>query len=122
SGAAQLNLQDMNVLVFLAPGIWQQQQPAKPTSDGVYEMSFVPPEPGVYYVFYQSPSLGLQFNQSAPLTLQAVQPSRRRRYEIDLTGHYCRAVSGRQCKRSTTARRRRAGDERHRIKRSKIFH
>jgi hypothetical protein len=74
SGAPKVNLQDMSVLVFLAPGIWQEREPAKPTSDGVYEMSFVPPQPGVYYVFYQSPSLGLQFNQSAPLTLQAVKP------------------------------------------------
>lgn len=74
SGAAKTNLQDVSVLVFLAPGIWQEQEPAKPTGDGVYEMSFKPPQPGVYYVFYQSPSLGLQFNQSTPLTLQAVQP------------------------------------------------
>jgi len=74
SGAPKVNLQDVSVLVFLAPGIWQEREAAKPTSDGVYEMSFVPPQPGVYYVFYQSPSLGLQFNQSAPLTLQAVKP------------------------------------------------
>src|SRR5215813_2380624 len=50
SGAAKVNLQDVGVLVFLAPGIWQQQEQAKPASDGVYEMSFVPPQPGVYYL------------------------------------------------------------------------
>ncbi|HEY2963664.1 MAG TPA: cytochrome D1 domain-containing protein [Pyrinomonadaceae bacterium] len=74
SGTAKADLQDMTVLVFLAPGIWQQREGAKPSGDGVYEMSFVPPEPGVYYIFFQSPSLGLQFNQSSPLTLQAVKP------------------------------------------------
>jgi hypothetical protein len=38
----------------------------------VYEMSFVPPQAGVYYVYFQSPSLGIQFNQLPPLTLQAM--------------------------------------------------
>ena len=74
SGAPKVNVQDITVLVFLAPGIWQQREPAKASADGVYEMNFVPPEPGVYYVFFQSPSLELQFNQSTPLTLQVVKP------------------------------------------------
>ena len=74
SGQAKANLQDVSMLVFLAPGIWQEREPAKPTGDGAYEMSFVPPQPGVYYVFSQSPSLGLQLHQSTPLTLQAVKP------------------------------------------------
>jgi YVTN family beta-propeller protein len=73
SGTAKLDLKDVNVLAFLAPGIWQQRELAKPATDGVYEMSFVPPQPGVYYIFFQSPSLGLQFNQSTPLTLQVVK-------------------------------------------------
>ncbi len=72
SGTAKPDLKDVMVLAFLAPGIWQQRELAKPATDGVYEMSFVPPEPGVYYIFFQSPSLGLQFNQSTPLTLQVV--------------------------------------------------
>jgi YVTN family beta-propeller protein len=73
SGTAKPDLKDMTVLAFLAPGIWQQRELAKPTADAVYEMSFVPPQPGVYYIFFQSPSLGLQFNQSTPLTLQVVK-------------------------------------------------
>ena len=73
SGTAKPDLQDVMVLAFLAPGIWQQRELAKPATDGVYEMSFVPPQPGVYYIFFQSPSLGLQFNQSTPLTLQVVK-------------------------------------------------
>jgi YVTN family beta-propeller protein len=67
------NLKDVGVLVFLAPGIWQQREWAKPLGDGVYEMSFVPPKDGVYYLFFQCPSLGLQFSQSTPLTLQTVK-------------------------------------------------
>lgn len=73
SSQPRLDLQDMTVLVFLAPGIWQQREGAKPLGNGIYEMSFVPPEEGVYYIFFQSPSLGLQFNQTTPLTLQAVR-------------------------------------------------
>ena len=74
TGTAKANLDDVSVLVFLAPGIWQQREPAKPLSDGVYEMSFVPPNAGVYYVFFQSASLGLQLNKSTPLTIQVVKP------------------------------------------------
>jgi hypothetical protein len=73
TGKVKADLKDLNVLVFLAPGIWQQRELAKVVGDGVYETSFVPPSDGVYYVFFQSASLGLQFNQSAPLTIQAVK-------------------------------------------------
>ena len=74
SGNAKSEVKDITVLAFLAPGIWQQRELAKPVADGAYEMSFVPPRPGVYYIFFQSPTLGIQFNQSTPLTLQVVQP------------------------------------------------
>lgn len=73
SGETRSNLTDLEVLVFLAPGIWQQREVAKPIGSGVYEVTFVPPQPGVYYVFFQSPSLGFRYNQLPPLTLQAVE-------------------------------------------------
>jgi len=73
TGNPRRDLHDVRVLVFLAPGIWQQREDAKSVGEGVYEMSFVPPNPGVYYVFVQSASLGLEFNQSTPLTLSAVK-------------------------------------------------
>jgi YVTN family beta-propeller protein len=73
TGSAKTDLNDLSVLVFLAPGIWQQRELAKSIGEGVYETSFVPPSAGVYYVFFQSASLGLQFNQSTPLTIQAVK-------------------------------------------------
>jgi YVTN family beta-propeller protein len=74
TGAPKADLNDLSVLVFLAPGIWQQRELAKPVGDGVYETNFVPPSDGVYYVFFESVSLGLQYNKSTPLTLQAVKP------------------------------------------------
>lgn len=67
------DLEDVGVLVFLAPGIWQQRETAKPVGGGIYEMNFVPPQTGVYYVYFQCPSLGIRYNQITPLTLQAVK-------------------------------------------------
>jgi hypothetical protein len=68
------DLEDVGVLVFLAPGIWQHRDVAKHVSGGVYEMNFVPPQTGVYYVYFQFPSLGIRYNQITPLTLQAAKP------------------------------------------------
>ncbi len=65
-------VKDMGTLVFLAPGIWQQRDVAKPLGDGVYEISFVPPKPGIYYAYFQSPSLGVQLNHITPLTIEAL--------------------------------------------------
>jgi YVTN family beta-propeller protein len=73
SNQPKADLKDMGVLVFLAPGIWQQREWAKPLGDGIYEISFVPPQEGVYYVFFQSPSLGVKFNQIPNLILQATK-------------------------------------------------
>ena len=73
TGKPKLDLNDVKVLVFLAPGIWQQRDDAKSVGEGVYEMSFVPPNAGVYYIFVQSASLGLEFNHGTPLTLSAIK-------------------------------------------------
>jgi YVTN family beta-propeller protein len=70
SGGPKAELNDLGVLVFLAPGIWQQRMPAKPLGDGVYEISFVPPQPGVYYVHLRIPSLNVPYSQIMPLVLE----------------------------------------------------
>jgi YVTN family beta-propeller protein len=72
SGAAKPGLNDLGVLVFLAPGIWQQRQIATSLGEGIYEMSFVPPEAGVYYIYFQSPSLAVSYNQITPFTVRAM--------------------------------------------------
>jgi YVTN family beta-propeller protein len=64
-------LKDVDVLVFLSPGIWQQRQRAKAAGDGVYEISVNVPETGVYFVFVESPSQHVQYRQLQYLTLQA---------------------------------------------------
>jgi YVTN family beta-propeller protein len=70
---ADQNIEDIGVLVFLAPGIWQYRDVAKPLGGGVYEMNFVPPQPGIYYVYFQCPSLSIEYNQVRPITIEAVK-------------------------------------------------
>ncbi|MEN3334394.1 MAG: hypothetical protein V7641_3759 [Blastocatellia bacterium] len=69
TGAARSDLKDVGVLTFLAPGIWQERQWAKGLGDGVYEISFVPPDEGIYYVFVYCPSLKIKLNQLPFITL-----------------------------------------------------
>jgi len=64
-------LKDMGVLTFLSPGHWQERHWAKPLGDGVYEINFVPPRSGVYYIFFQCPSLGVAYRQIPHLILNA---------------------------------------------------
>lgn len=73
SNQLKANLEDMGVLVFLAPGIWQQREWAKAVGNGIYEMTFVPPQAGVYYVYFQCPSLDVRFNQITPLIIQTTK-------------------------------------------------
>jgi YVTN family beta-propeller protein len=70
SGQVKPNL-EMHVLLFLAPGIWHERMAARHAGDGVYEINFVPPKPGVYYVHFQIPSLDVGFSQIFPLVLEA---------------------------------------------------
>ncbi|HEX8456584.1 MAG TPA: cytochrome D1 domain-containing protein [Pyrinomonadaceae bacterium] len=65
------DLKDMGVLTFLAPGVWQQRHWAKYVGEGVYEINFVPPQSGVYYIFFQCPSLGVAYRQIPHLILNA---------------------------------------------------
>lgn len=67
------SLEDVGVLIFLSPGIWQQRELAKYRGEGVYEVNFVPPQAGVYYVHFQCPSLGIQLSQLRPVILQVVK-------------------------------------------------
>ncbi|MGB9180564.1 MAG: cytochrome D1 domain-containing protein [Pyrinomonadaceae bacterium] len=67
------DLKDIGVLTFLAPGIWQQRDLAQPLGKGLYEINFVPPQAGVYYIFFNSRSLGIEFNQLPKLTIQATK-------------------------------------------------
>lgn len=71
TGKPHSNLNDVRVLTFLAPGIWHKRHPAIPRGDGVYDIDFVPPQPGVYYVYLECPSLGLALNNERYVILHA---------------------------------------------------
>lgn len=66
-------LKDVRVLVFLVPGIWQKRELAQPVGDGLYEVNVTVPQVGVYMVFVESQSQGVQFRQLPHLTLQATE-------------------------------------------------
>jgi DNA-binding beta-propeller fold protein YncE len=68
-----IGLKDLGVLIFLTPGIWNHRESAKAVGDGFYEASFIPPQSGVYYVYFECPSLSVHFNEVTPLTLQIVK-------------------------------------------------
>lgn len=64
-------LNDVRVLTFLAPGVWQQRQFARAAGDGLYRVDFTPPQPGVYYVFVEIESEKVGFNESPSVVLRA---------------------------------------------------
>jgi YVTN family beta-propeller protein len=69
----KVGLKDVAVLAALAAGTWQTRAVAQPVGEGIYEVAFTPPKAGVYYVFFQVPSLGLRFDQLPSLILHAVE-------------------------------------------------
>jgi YVTN family beta-propeller protein len=73
TGKPRADLKDVGVLVFLAPGIWQQREWARSLGEGVYEVSFTPPQEGAYYVFFHCPSLGIALNKMPSLIYQGVK-------------------------------------------------
>jgi YVTN family beta-propeller protein len=68
----KVGLQDVRVLTFLAPGVWQKRQWAQSVGAGVYESEITAPEAGVYYVFFECPSLKVSYVQLPHLVLQAL--------------------------------------------------
>ena len=50
---------DVRALVFEAPGVWQRRLAAQRSPDDHYEIDFVPPDAGTYYVWIESATLGL---------------------------------------------------------------
>lgn len=64
-------LGNVEVIATLPPGAWSEQFRAMPSEDGTYEMNFVPPQPGMYYLFFSIPSLKAGFNQLPFRTLYA---------------------------------------------------
>ncbi|MEE8587108.1 MAG: cytochrome D1 domain-containing protein, partial [Acidobacteriota bacterium] len=66
----RLDLKDVYVLTFRAPGHDQQRQKATQIGDGVYQVAFTPSQPGTYYALLACPSLGVQFNKTPFVVLR----------------------------------------------------
>ena len=56
------DVKDLRVLTF-TPALHQTRTVARSVGDGVYEATVVPPHAGVYYVFFESSSLGKTYRQ-----------------------------------------------------------
>jgi hypothetical protein len=63
-------LEDVRVLA-LAPGVWQRRDFARSVGGGVYEIDMRLPKSGVYYVFYEVPSLHVPFPRLPGMVLYA---------------------------------------------------
>ncbi len=70
-GGRRRRARDVRALAFEAPGVWQQRGDARPLADGSYEFTFVPPGAGTYYLYVESPSLGLARTSGQFLVYQA---------------------------------------------------
>jgi len=73
---AKDDLKDVRVLTFLAPGTWQRRDIAKPLGDGNYEVNLNVPQSGIYMVFVESGSMGVQYRDLPYLTLHAEEKSK----------------------------------------------
>ena len=73
TGTPKSDLEDVRVLTFLSPGVWQRRDIAKPLGDGLYELKISVPEAGVYMLFVESPSMGVRFADLPYLMLEATE-------------------------------------------------
>lgn len=64
------DLKDVRVLA-VAPGVWQRRDFARSVGGGVYEIDLELPRSGVYYVFYEVPSLHVPFPRLPGMVLYA---------------------------------------------------
>ena len=73
TGNPKSDLNDVQVLTFLSPGVWQRRDIAKPVGDGVYELKINVPEAGVYMLFVESPSMHVRYTDLPYLMLHAAE-------------------------------------------------
>lgn len=69
------DLEDVQVMAVRSPGTWHRREWARNLGGGVYEATFTPPEPGVYYAFVGCDSKGLGLQQSRYVVLHVAENS-----------------------------------------------
>lgn len=67
SGKGLSGLQDLSVMVLLAPGSWHAYSSARDLGEGRYEVDFKVPQEGFYYVYAESASRGLAAGGTQPV-------------------------------------------------------
>jgi YVTN family beta-propeller protein len=65
-------LKDVEITVLLAEGLRQMRFTAEPQDQGVYQFTFTPPKPGLYYALVQVPSLKVKANQLSYMMIRAL--------------------------------------------------
>jgi DNA-binding beta-propeller fold protein YncE len=70
TGASRSGLDDVRVLTYLVPGLWQNRQMAESGADGLYEVEFAPTAPGLYNVHVECPSAGLSLGGPAHFAVE----------------------------------------------------
>lgn len=66
----KVGVEDLEVLAH-SPGAWQKRSLARPVGAGTYEVAVSPPRPGVYFLYFRSPTLGAGYKQLPHLILHA---------------------------------------------------
>jgi YVTN family beta-propeller protein len=75
TGKPKDGLTDVNVLMYLAPGLWQKRAFAQGVGGGVYELKINVPQSGKYVFYVESRSQGVEFRQLQNLMLEAPEVS-----------------------------------------------
>ena len=71
------NLEDVRILAFEPPGVWQQRQWAKEVEEGVYEVTQVFPRVGLYNVMVSVVSRGVNFTDVPHTAVRVLNPTER---------------------------------------------
>lgn len=66
-------LQDLTVVTFLAPGVWQKRLAPQETAEGIYSVAFNPPRAGVYYVQLLQGRDAVPLNNGQQLSFEVVE-------------------------------------------------
>jgi YVTN family beta-propeller protein len=75
TGKPKDGLTDVNVMMYLAPGVWQKRAFAQSVGGGVYELKIDVPQSGTYVFFIASRSQGIDLRQLPNLMLEATEAS-----------------------------------------------
>jgi len=74
TGKPLTGLHDSQIVAFRASGGWTRHQPLTEISNGRYETTVLPTQPGIYYVYVVSASVGLKANSGQFLALEVAAP------------------------------------------------